>query len=159
LIDHSIRERCVAVRKVQAARRAVFAVSRGAELAHNARGVVEPDDSAVDDVGDADKAVREHVGVVGVVEIPRFAAWNPLVAITPDDARMAAQRDDGDGLGVLLIGGRVLTVGGEEGVVRPYKLLGGACFMWAGEAPDDSPARTDDDDAVVFTVGDEQVAG
>ena len=135
----------------------VGASSRRPDRVDDPLGRRDLDDPAVDDVGGPDVAVRQRIGVVGVVQRSRDTARCPVVAVLPDDP-VGRDVDPVDDLVRLVIGDDGLAVGSKECVVR-YERLAGQEAASDGKTPDDAPGRAEDEDAPVATIGDEEAAG
>src|SRR5436190_7635699 len=150
----AVRERRDAVRIVEAVGRVVDAVPGLAQLKDDPLGRADPADGAIADVGHRDVAVRQRVGVVRRVQVPRPRAWDVVVAVLPDDSP-ARDGDAVNDLVLLVVGDDRLAVWCEERVISREALTPRqAVRSW--EAPQDPVRVVDDEQASVPAIGDQQ---
>jgi hypothetical protein len=134
-----------------------------ADLAHDPVVSDEEDPAAVG-VRDRERPVGKDVRIVGPVEPVRRAgvcarpglrAWDTE---EPRDA-MRLDVDREDVAVVLLVRHQRLAARLDEGVVVEDELAALGAVGGVGEVPQPLPARVDQEDAVVPTIGDQQAAG
>ena len=130
---------------------------RAAQLAGDAPGR-QQQDPAVEDVGYQDFAAGQQHGVVGMIVVAGPRPWHSRMAIL---ARYAAGRDvdHRDRIVLLPRGDDRPAVWGNECVVGMAECLAAPETAGAGELPADPPVRVNEQQALVFLVGDQHVAG
>ena len=150
------RHGSVAVGGAEEVRRPMAGDARRAVLTHDPAGRRDEQHALVRDVGDGARAVRQHVGVVGPVEVPRPRARLVRPPVVPHDLP-AGKGDELDRVLHLLARDDGPVVGAEEGVVVVVEGERGRDAT-PRVAPDDALPAVDQQEAVVAPVGDQKKA-